>query len=69
MADEILVDLEDIFDEVNGWLGDVDVIVARLPALQILATVAVAERLDRIDGRLESLTDFLIWYQAVSPSR
>ena len=68
MDNEILVDLNDVFEmakDVGSNLENDD----QAPVLQVLATIALCERLDRIDGRMHEITDFLTWYQAVSPAR
>jgi hypothetical protein len=72
MADEILVDLNDVFEmaqDVGSNLSDDE----QAPVLQVLATIALCERLDRMNRHLgfigDTIHESVAWYQAVSPSR
>lgn len=65
MADEILVDLNDLYDGAVKIKEDLEP-DEHIPMLQFLATIALCERLDALK---KEVADFASWYQAVSPSR
>lgn len=74
MADEILVDLNDVFEMAHQMGGGLDLGPSdEAPMLQVLATIALCERLDVLNRHLgfygDTIHNFLVWYQAVSPSR
>lgn len=64
MADETLIDLEDLYEMLDD---------ENAPRMQVWATVALCERLDVLNRHLgfygDSIHEFLVWFQAVSPSR
>ena len=63
MADEILVDLNAVF-EMASELGENLAADEQGPVLQVMATVALCERLDALK---KEVADFAAWFQAVSP--
>lgn len=63
MADEILVDLNDVF-EMASDLGENLMSGAQAPVLQIMATIALCERLDELNKQLDNFSG---WFIATSP--
>lgn len=72
MSDDILVDLNDVYEMAHELDGSVSE-SADAPMLQVLTSIALCERLDVLNRHLgfigDTITDFLAWYQAVSPQR